>query len=91
MNASESRPVPHHIDRNERLGEYVFMVFACFYGLKNLLGVGYALVVGIAAALIYAKLTAGKPPGYFIQRVLYRQLGVGLGGLLSHRYPRFSR
>lgn len=91
MNDGESRPVPHHIDRNERLGEYVFMVFACFYGLKNLVGVGYALLIGLVAAAVYAKLTAGKPPGYFIQTVLYRQFGMALGGLLSHRYPRFSR
>ena len=91
MNDSEARPVPHHIDRNERLAEYVIMVFACFYGLKNILGVGYALMLGIVAAIVYAKLTAGKPPGYFIQAILYRKLGLGMGGLLSHRYPRFSR
>ena len=86
-----SRPVPHHIDRDERLAEYVIMVFACFYGLKNVVGVGYALIIGIVAALVYARLTAGKPPGYFIQAVLYRRLGVGLAGLLSRRCPRFSR
>jgi hypothetical protein len=83
--------VPHHIDRNERLAEYVIMVFACFYGLKNVFGVGYALLIGFVAAAVYAKLTAGKPPGYFIQSVLYRQLGISVGGLLPRRYPRFSR
>lgn len=86
-----ARPVPHHIDRNERLAEYVIMVFACFYGLKNIVGVGYALLIGIVAALVYARLTAGRPPGYFIQAILYRRLGVGLGGLLSRHCPRFSR
>lgn len=85
------RPVPHHIDRDERLAEYVIMMFACFYGLKNVVGVGYALVIGIVAALLYARLTAGRPPGYFLQAVLYRRLGIGLGGLLPHRCPRFSR
>lgn len=87
----DARAVPHHIDRNERLAEYVIMVFACFYGLKNLLGVGYALLLGLVAAAVYARLTAGKPPGYFVQTVLYRQCGIGLAGLLPRRYPRFSR
>ncbi len=85
------RPVPHHIDRNERLAEYVIMVFACFYGLKNVVGVGTALLIGIVAAAAYARLTAGRPPGYFLQAVLYRRLGIGVGGLLSRRCPRFCR
>lgn len=87
----EARPVPHHIDRNERLAEYFMMVFACFYGLKNILGIGYALLTGIVVAIVYAKLTAGKPPGYFAHAVIYRRSGIGFGGLLPRRYPRFSR
>lgn len=91
MIENHARPVPHHIDRNERLAEYFMMLFGCFFGLKNIFGVGYALLVGIVAAIIYAKLTAGKPPGFFIHAIVYRRLGMGLGGLLPRRYPRFSR
>lgn len=79
--------VPRHIDRNERAIEYVIVFFGCFYSLQYPIGPGYALLTGIAATIVYARLTVGKPPGYLMQSVLYRRLGIAARGLIEARTP----
>jgi hypothetical protein len=78
-------PVPRHIDRNERLVEYVIVFYGCFFWFQYPIGPGYALLTGIAATVVYARITVGRPPGYLMQSLLYRKLGLAARGLIDRR------
>jgi len=76
------RPVPHLIDSNSRLGEYLMVFMVPLFLLRTvdpLLG----LAVGSAVSVIYVRCTLGKPEGYLTHR-LYGW-GVPLSGLLPPR------
>lgn len=76
------RPVPHLIDSNSRLGEYVMVFMVPLFLLRTvhpLLG----LVLGAVASITYVRCTLGKPDGYLLH-LLYR-LGVPFSGLLPRR------
>lgn len=70
----DATPVPRHIDRDERSVEYLIALFGCFYGLQVFIGPAKAMLTGIVVALAYARLTAGQPPGFLVQAVLYGRL-----------------
>lgn len=79
------RPVPRLIDNNSRLGEYLMVFMVPLFLLRTvdpLLGLG----AGVAACLLYVRLTLGKPEGYLVHR-LYRS-GLPLGGLPARRVRR---
>ncbi len=79
------RPVPHLIDSNSRLGEYLMVFMIPLFLLRTVDPIA-GLISATLGCAAYIRVTLGKPDGYLIHR-LY-QLGLPLGGLLDHRVKR---
>ena len=79
------RPVPHLIDSNSRLGEYL-MVFMIPLFLLRTIDPFAGLITGAVLCTIYIQVTIGKSEGYLIHS-LYR-MGLPLSGLLDVRVKR---
>lgn len=79
---AEATIVPRHIDRNDRVVEYLIAGFGTFYGSQYFLGPGMAFVAGVLVAALFARFTAGKPPGFLVQSVLYGRLRIAVADAL---------
>lgn len=76
------RPVPHLIDSNSRLGEYLMVFMVPLFLLRTLDPLA-GLLVGTVACVTFIRATVGKPDGYLVHG-LYRA-GLPLRGLLDRR------
>lgn len=79
------RPVPHLIDNNSRLGEYLMVFIVPLFLLRTVDPIAGLVTASISCA-VYIRVTLGKPDGYLVHR-LYR-LGLPLSGLLDRRVKR---
>lgn len=79
------RPVPHLIDSNSRLGEYLMAFMVPLFLLRTFDPIA-GLLAGAIASALYMRATMGKPDGYLVHR-LYR-LGLPMSGLLDRRLHR---
>lgn len=73
------RSVPHLIDSNSRLGEYLMVFMVPLFLLRTVDALG-GLLAGAALCAVYVRTTLGRPDGYLAHR-LYR-LGLPVRGLL---------
>jgi hypothetical protein len=72
------RPVPHLIDNNSRLGEYLMVFMVPLFMLRTIDPV-FGLFVGTASCVFYIRLTIDQAPGY-LPHLLYR-IGLPQSGL----------
>lgn len=80
------RPVPHLIDRRNRVGEYAMSFMVPLFLLRTIDPL-LALLAASALATLYVRHTFGKPEGHLVH-LAYR-LGVPLSGLLDRRVRRY--
>lgn len=79
------RPVPHLIDNNSRMGEYLMVFMVPLFMLRTIHPL-FGLAVGVIACVVYVRLSLDKPPGYLAHR-LY-QCGLPLSGLPKHHIQK---
>ena len=84
---SEVREAPRHIDRKNRIFEYVVILFGPFY-LLHTISLWLGLLVGIVALPFYVRFAAGKQDGYMLN-ALYG-LGFPVSNLISRKIKRLS-
>jgi hypothetical protein len=83
----EVREAPRHIDRKNRIFEYVVILFGPFY-LLHTISLLLGLLVGIIALPFYVRFAAGKQDGYMLH-ALYG-LGFPVSNLISRKIKRLS-
>lgn len=80
------RAVPHLIDHNSRVGEYVMCFMVPLFMLRTIDPM-FALAFASLLVGVYIKCTFGKPQGYLVH-LAYR-IGLPMSGLLNVRVKRY--
>ncbi|WP_075324108.1 type IV conjugative transfer system protein TraL [Acidithiobacillus sp.] len=84
---NEPRPSPRHIDRKNRLFEYMVILFGPFY-LLHTFSLIAGVVTGVVALPLYVRFVSDKQDGYLIH--LAYKLGFPVRNLISRKIKRLS-
>lgn len=85
--SNEPRPSPRHIDRKNRLFEYLVVLFGPFY-LLHTFSLIAGILIGVIALPLYIRFVSDKQDGYMMHFAY--KLGFPVNKLISRKIKRLS-
>ncbi len=84
------RRVPKHLDKSSQMGEALLIWFTVWNVTRNF-GLIESLVTSTVIAILFAKFTAGQPPGHMFHTMYYVGLPAGGPLFVNSKITSFNR